>query len=90
MSVKESINNSIFWDVDPEKLDWESNAQFIIERVLTRGFTKDVKMLFKMYTEEQIKEATIKSKTLDKKTANFMSNYFDIPIEQIHVAPEYY
>jgi len=90
MSVKESINNSIFWDVDPEKLDWERNAQFIIERVLTRGFTKDVRILFKMYSEEQIKEATIKSKTLDKKTANFMSNYFDIPIEQIHVAPEYY
>ena len=90
MTVKESIDNRIFWDINPEKLDWQKNAQFIIERVLTRGFTKDVRLMFKIYTKNQLVEAVIKSKTLDKKTANFMSNYLNISPERIHVAPEHY
>jgi hypothetical protein len=90
MTVKESIDNRIFWDINPEKLDWQKNAQFIIERVLTRGFTKDVRLIFKIYSKQELKEAIIKSKSLDKKTANFMSNYLDISLKQIHVAPEYY
>jgi hypothetical protein len=90
MTVKELIDNKIFWDVSPEKLDWHKNAQFIIERVLMRGFTKDVRIIFKIYTRKELKEAIIKSKTLDKKTANFMSNFLNISLEQIHVAPEYY
>jgi len=90
MTVKETIDNKIFWDISPEKLDWQKNAQFIIERVLTRGFTNDVRSIFKTYTKEQLTDAVIKSKTLDKKTANFMSNYLNIPLERIHVAPEYY
>jgi hypothetical protein len=90
MTVKESIDNRIFWDINPEKLDWQKNAQFIIERILARGFTNDVRLMFKVYTTEQITEAVVKSRTLDKKTAHFMSNYLNIPINSIHVAPEYY
>ena len=90
MTVKESIDSRIFWDVSPDDLDWHKNAQFIIERVLTRGYTKDVRLIFKIYSNIELAEAVIKSKTLDKKTANFMSNFLNISLEQIHVAPEYY
>jgi hypothetical protein len=90
MTVSESIDKKIFWDINPENLDWQRNAQFIIERVLTRGFTNDVRLIFKTYTEEQLRNAVINSKTLDKKTANFMCNFLNIPLEKIHVTPEYY
>lgn len=80
----------MFWDVNPEKLDWQKNSQFIIERVLTRGFTNDVDIIFSVYTDIQIKEAVLKSKTLDKKTANYFSIKFNIPLSKINVAPEYY
>ncbi len=90
MTVKESLDKKIFWDINPEKLDWQKNAQFIIERVLTRGFTNDVRLIFKIYSRKQLTKAVVKSKTLDKKTANFMSNYLNIPLKKIHVAPEYY
>jgi hypothetical protein len=90
MEVKEVLNNNIFWDVNPEKLDWKKNSQFIIERVLTRGFTKDVDAVFSIYSKEEIKNAVLKSRTLDKKTANYMSIYLSIPLSNINVAPEYY
>lgn len=90
MKVAESFNRYIFWDVNPEELDWQKNAQFIIERVLMRGFTRDIETIFSVYSKEQIKSAVLKSKTLDKKTANYMSLYLSIPLSAIHVAPEYY
>lgn len=37
--VAESLDKKIFWDADPEKLDWNKNARFIIERTLVRGQT---------------------------------------------------
>jgi hypothetical protein len=90
MKVADILDRQIFWDINPEKLDWQKNRQFIIERVLTRGFTNDVRCIFKIYTKKELQEAVLKSKVLDKKTANFMSNYLNIPYSRIHVAPEHY
>jgi hypothetical protein len=90
MTVGESFDKRIFWDVDPDKLDWQANTRFIIERVLTRGFANDVRLMFRTYSKEQITKAVMENRTLDKKTANFMGNYLNIPIEKIHVAPEHY
>lgn len=90
MKVSEAFSKSLFWDVDPEKLDWERSRQFIIERILTRGFTKDIEIIFSQYRKDEIRNAVLKSRTLDKKTANYMSIYLSIPLTQINVAPEYY
>lgn len=88
--VTEALNKSLFWDVDPEKLDWQKNGQFIVERVLTRGFTKDVKLIFSLYSKDELRVYILNSRTLDKKTANYMSHYLSIPLSSIHVAPEHY
>ncbi len=90
MKVSEVLSKSLFWDVDPEKLDWDKNKQLIIERTLQRGLTKEVESIFSIYMVSQIREAILKSKTLDKKTANYFSIKFNIPLSRIHVAPEYY
>ena len=90
MKVSEALDKSLFWDVNPEKLDWQKNSQFIIERTLQRGITKEVETIFSIYTDSQIKEALLKSRTLDKKTANYFSIKLNIPLSSIHVAPEYY
>ncbi len=37
MKVADALNKSLFWDVNPEKLDWKKNRRFIVERVLVRG-----------------------------------------------------
>jgi hypothetical protein len=35
------FDNSLFWDVEYEKLNYEKYSQFIINRVLLRGNLKD-------------------------------------------------
>ncbi|MCY7311462.1 MAG: hypothetical protein LH619_11840 [Chitinophagaceae bacterium] len=90
MKVSEVLDKSLFWDVNPERLDWQKNCQLIIERTLQRGLTKEVEAIFSVYTDIQIREAILKSKTLDKKTANYFSIKLDIPLANIHVATEYY
>lgn len=90
MKVTEVLNESLFWDVDTQKLDWQNNKQLIIERTLQRGLTKEVDAVFSIYTAEQLTTAILKSRTLDKKTANYFSLKLNIPLSSIHVAPEYY
>jgi hypothetical protein len=90
MKVADALDKSLFWDVNPENLDWKKNQQFIIERTLQRGLTKEVATIFSVYTLTEIKQAVQKSRTLDKKTANYFSIKFNIPLSSIHVAPEYY
>ncbi|MGC4235443.1 MAG: hypothetical protein QM594_20895 [Niabella sp.] len=90
MKVSEAFHKSLFWDVDPERLDWERNRQLIIERVFTRGVTQEVRRIYQVYSNEEIREAILKSKTFDKKTANYFSIKYQIPISRINVAPEYY
>ncbi len=90
MKVTEALSKSLFWDVNPEALEWEKNKQLIIERTLARGLTHEVDKIFSVYNLEDIKEALLKSKTLDKKSANYFSIKLNIPLSHIHVAPEYY
>lgn len=90
MKVLDKLDKSLFWDVNPEKLDWKKNSQLIIERTLQRGLTHEVETIFYVYNNEEIKEAILKSRTLDKKTANYFSIKLNIPLSSIHVAPEYY
>lgn len=90
MKVAEALSPTLFWDVNSEKLDWEKNSQLIIERTLQRGLTGEVETIFKIYSLEKIKEAILKSKILDKKTANYFSIKLNIPLSRIHVAPEHY
>jgi hypothetical protein len=91
MLVAEAIKKRVFWDVDPMQLDWDKDAQFIIERTLVRGDTADVRVLFKVYNKPQLTDAILKSRNvLTPKVANYMSHYLNIPYSQLHVAPEHY
>ena len=79
----------LFWDTPLENIDTELHKIYIIERVLTRGLLHDLYFLLKLYSQEEIKDALRKSKVLDKKTVNFCSHYFDLPIKEMHAAPYY-
>jgi len=91
MLVAEEIKKRVFWDVDPLQLDWNKDAQFIIERTLVRGDTADVRAIFKRYSKTQLTDAILKSRNvLTPKVANYMSHYLNIPYSLLHVAPEHY
>jgi hypothetical protein len=73
----------LFWDSEVGDLDVKQHKKHIIERVLTRGFLKDVYILFKIYSKDELTTAIKSSRVLDKKTANFCHLYFNIPKEDI-------
>lgn len=72
------FRQSLFWDVDPKKIDPKKHARYIIERVLLRGDLEDFRRIMEAYGEEKIKETVLHNKTLDKRSQNFWCLYFNI------------
>lgn len=74
------LDKTLFWEVRFKDLNIEKNADFIIERVLSFGDVKDYHLLQKMYDYEKIKKVAIKANYPNKKSVNFWSIIFDIPL----------
>ena len=43
------IRDTVFWDIDPAKLDWNKNKAFIIKRVNERGNAEEIKQVTEYY-----------------------------------------
>lgn len=43
------IRPVVFWDIDPDKLNWNSNKQFIIKRVNERGNESEIDAVRRYY-----------------------------------------
>lgn len=76
------LNPHLFWDIDPEKLDFEKNKGFIIGRVLMHGDLEDFRKIKKYYGEKSFLEEAKRLQYLDPKSLNFLSLIFQIPKEE--------
>jgi hypothetical protein len=79
----------LFWDTPLYKIDVKLHKTYIIERVLTKGFLADIYLLLKIYSKAEIVTAIKSSKVLDKKTVNFCSHYFNVPLNELHASSYY-
>ena len=79
---KPSFPKNLFWDVDYETIDWEKNKRWVMSRVLNKGGWQDVKELWRLYSESEIKENIVKMRSLDDRTLNFLCNFYAIPKDQ--------
>ena len=43
------VRRSVFWDVDPETLDWTKDKDFIIGRVTERGSEQEIRQVYDYY-----------------------------------------
>lgn len=73
------FSQQLFWESAIENIDLQKHKRYIVERVLTRGFTADFYLLLKIYTTDEIKEALCRSKSLDPKTIHFCSWFLISP-----------
>jgi len=69
---------SLFWDVDPARLESERHATFIIERTLERGGEQAIRELFQLYGKARIVAVICSSRRITRKTALFWQSYLDI------------
>ena len=64
------FRQTLFWDTNPEKIDTEKNAQYIIERILDFGRDEEVRWLKKFYDTSRIRKVVEKSRSLRTRTKN--------------------
>jgi len=76
------INDRVLWDADPNELDAYKHKTYLVSRVLCRGSLEDIRAVLRFYTNEELKEAVINSRTLNEKGMHFMAAYLDINIEE--------
>jgi len=50
------FRQSLFWDVNPNKIDDKKNAQYVIERILEFGDLNEVGWMFRHYPKSIIKK----------------------------------
>ncbi|MEK7665179.1 MAG: hypothetical protein AAB361_03520 [Patescibacteria group bacterium] len=77
------FRQSLFWDVDLQKLDIKKHAQHIIGRILEFGNENDVKWMFKNYNISLIKKVLSEKKDLSLKSANFWALILKVPKNKI-------
>ncbi|HKZ42493.1 MAG: hypothetical protein A3G52_00700 [Candidatus Taylorbacteria bacterium RIFCSPLOWO2_12_FULL_43_20] len=58
------LRQTLFWDTNPDKIDLEKNAQYIIERILDFGHDDEVRWMRKFYDHALIKRVVEKSRSL--------------------------
>jgi len=64
------FRQTLFWDTNPNKIDTQKNAQYIIERILDFGNDKEVKWLWNFYDKKLIKKIVSNSRCLMPETKN--------------------
>jgi hypothetical protein len=79
---KPSLSRMLFWDTDPELIDWQKQANAIIVRALERGGLQDFREIRSYYGDEKIVDAATSARSLSKKTLSFVSAIFGIPLTQ--------
>ena len=88
MAEEKSISISdfspaLFWDVDKATLDFEKHSVHIIDKVMLRGTWKEFKLIMSYYGRERVAKTVKNLRYLDKRTLQFCSVYFKIPITEM-------
>lgn len=72
------LSQNLFWDINFKNLDYQKDADFIIERVLNFGDEDDYKKIKKIYGLKKIRAIAKKINYINKKNINFWSIIFNI------------
>lgn len=72
-----------FWDVDFKQVDWKSNPEFVIARLLEYGDVKSIQWLLRTFNAEEIKKVIFIHRGFSPKSANFWKLFFNINEDKI-------
>jgi hypothetical protein len=65
---KPDFNKRIFWDINPDILNYNDKAGFVIQRVFERGDVEDIRTCRRYYGDNKIKNVLTQSKWLPLST----------------------
>jgi hypothetical protein len=76
------LSKHLFWDLNPELLDWEKSKKTIITRVLERGNLNEWNCIIGIYSLNQITETLKEVSHLNPIDLNFIATISNTPKEQ--------
>ena len=82
IKIKPIFDKRIFWDVDFDLIDYDAKANWVIERVFSRGDVEDIRQCRRYYGDEKVTSALLGAKYLPLDTIYFASAIIDRPIEE--------
>ncbi len=82
MNASLNLSRTAFWDVDMKSLDYETNARFVIEKVMNYGLWDDIVEVLRYYGHERVKAEVTQAVYLKKKTLSFCCTIFDLTPDQ--------
>ncbi len=77
-----TLSPHLFWDVDKNLLDFETDKKLIIQRVLQYGLLNDWNIIFTYYGISEIANTAKTLKDLDRKSISFISLLSNLPKEE--------
>ena len=79
--TKPVFNKRIFWDVVFENINYDTKANFVIERVFERGDVDDIRNCRRYYGDEKVTEALLNAKFLPEVTMYLASAVINRPLK---------
>jgi len=67
------LSPHIFWNCDPNVLDYKKNKDIIIERIIKYGLESDIIIMWKLYKHREIKKTAVNIDTLEQKRILYYS-----------------
>jgi hypothetical protein len=77
------LRSTLFWETNPQNIDTQKHADFIIGRVLDFGNLKEWRAIRDFYGLSKIKEAAEKHIFSDPKSVSFWSIMLNIPSKKL-------
>jgi hypothetical protein len=78
----EKLSPHLFWDVDIALLEQEKSKRLIIERVFALGNSQEIMLVVNYYGKPTILNVLKKLNYIDLKTLNFISKFFNVPVNK--------
>lgn len=75
------FSSNLFWDINPNDIDIEEHASFIVQRVLEYGKIEDWNYILSHYGISRILSITLQLRSLDSKALAFISAITKTPRE---------
>ena len=78
---KPVLSNSLFWDTDIARLDFDKYSDFVIIRVLERGQDNDIAELLNYYGNNKVINTVKSSKSLIPRALHLSKKLFNLQDE---------
>ncbi len=77
---KPEFSRGLFWDTDPDKIDWDRQFKAVISRVMHRGSLEEWRSFRKFYGDERIKKIVPEIHFQDRKTEHYFKQLYGYDI----------